>query len=113
MLREFGTAAASSGALGALLAGARDLLSVVTGAPFTTDNASVSLHAAGAPGPGGRRPALLAVSETPNAAYLVDPASLATLEKVGVGACRQGLPSNGAREVASDGAMVGGGVHRG
>ena len=67
--------------LAAALAAARDVLGVVTGAPNTTDNASVSLQAVGPRGAGGRRPRLLAVSETPRASYLVDPSSLATLGK--------------------------------
>ena len=77
--REFATPAPASGALGAALAAAKDVLGVLTGNTNTTDNASVSLHAVGAPSaPGGPRPRLLAVSETPKASYLVDPSNLAT-----------------------------------
>jgi carlactone synthase/all-trans-10'-apo-beta-carotenal 13,14-cleaving dioxygenase len=84
-VREFATAPPTSGPLAAALATARDVLAIVTGANSFTDNASVSLHAVG-PGRG----KLLAVSETPTASYLVDPASLATLEKVGRGGRGQG-----------------------
>jgi hypothetical protein len=78
VFREFATAPPASGPLDAALSAARDVLGVLSGATNTTDNASVSLQAVG---PGGGR--LLAVSETPKASYIVDPATLATLEKVG------------------------------
>ncbi|KAI8476369.1 MAG: carotenoid oxygenase [Monoraphidium minutum] len=81
VFREFATPAATSGPLEAALLGLKDVLAAATGSTNTTDNASVSLHAVGPKGAGGKRSQLLAVSETPKASYLVDPANLATLQK--------------------------------
>jgi hypothetical protein len=80
--REFATPPATSGPLESALLAAKDVLGVLSGATNTTDNASVSLHAVGPAGAGGRRRRLLAVSETPKASYIIDPESLATVEKV-------------------------------
>lgn len=79
--REFATAPATSSPLEAALLAAQDIIGVVTGNTNTTDNASVSLHSVGPKGPDGRRRQLLAVSETPNASYIIDSDSLETVRK--------------------------------
>lgn len=81
VVREFATRPEVSGLFGELKELLSQLAGLISKNPSFTDNASVSLQPVRRAGAGGG-PLLMAMSETPPASYIINPADLTTMEQV-------------------------------